>query len=58
MSQTYHVLPAPRPVPAVRLARPAGVLAVREPTGRYGGERDQAAVIDLRGFTGGALRMR
>ena len=25
---------------------------VREPTGRYGGQRVQAAVIDLRGFTG------
>jgi len=29
-----------------RLARPAGVLAVREPAGRHGGQRDQAARID------------
>jgi hypothetical protein len=30
-----------------RLARPAGVLAVREPAGRHGGQRDQAARIDM-----------
>ena len=28
------------------------VLAVREPAGRYGGQRDQAAVIDLRESAG------
>jgi hypothetical protein len=35
-----------------RLARPASLLAVREPTGRHGGQRDQPAVIGLRGFYG------
>jgi len=35
-----------------RLARQAGVLAVREPAGRHDGERDQAAVIDRRDSVG------
>jgi hypothetical protein len=37
------------------LARAAGVLAVQEPRGRRGGERDQAAVIRLARIDRGAL---
>jgi hypothetical protein len=30
-------------MPVLRLARAVGVLPLRQPAGRYGGERDQAA---------------